>query len=190
MFENNEKGSFGCYSDIGKFSAMKYYTIVNKDKFLHPKKNTNSYFSNSEKEINEKEALNFTKSIFDKIPKKKLIKLKKIICEPEKDLEEIEEKKKKFSKYKYHKHNHKEITNIILKRKLIKKYDPSSTKYNPKLEYIYKKILGPPIFNSMTGRNDRKIFFGIHLFHSNSTPNYLTKDNKIKKNMLMMFAKK
>ena len=192
MFENNEKGSFGCYSDIGKFSAMKYYTIVNKDKFLHKdlNKNTNSHFSNPEKEINEKETLNFTKSIFDKIPKKKFIKLKKIICEPEKDLEELEEKKKKFSKFKYHKHNHKEITNIILKRKLIKKYDPSSTKYNPKLEYIYKKILGPPIFNSMTGRNDRKLFFGIHLFHSNSSPNYLTKDNKIKKKYVNDVCKK
>ena len=182
MLENNEKGSFGSYSEAGKNAAMKQYIIVNKNKFLcgNKKKLKNIDLMFNFKSIDNDIPLN---SNFKKIKHKiNIEKSEKLLCKINKNDTKEEENINniKESKYKYHIQNHKDIINMIIKKKGIKKYDPSSAKYNPKLEFIWKKILGPPIFNSMTGRNDRQSF-GFYFPKSNSASSILNKDHKIKK---------
>ena len=195
MFENNEKGSFGSYSSFGKYAAMTHYSIVHKNELLNGHKEKirqiDKFFENQQNDDDDN--LNSQiYSIFDtikpKIPLNKILK----ICEVEDDENDdnlINKNNKKTivnindnnnlnkELYKYHKKNHKDIFNLILKKKGIKRYDPSSVKYYPKLEYIWKKVLGPPIFSTMTGRNDRK-FFGYNFPNSNSSPFILNSNNK------------
>ena len=199
MFENNEKGSFGSYSSFGKYAAMTHYAIVHKKEFLKPNKEKIKHFDkffDNQKNEDDDNLNSHIYSIFDNIHPKIQYNRNLKICKGEDD-EKNDNKIKKNNKmnieednnennnvnkelYKYHKQNHKEIFNLILKKKGIKRYDPSSVKYYPKLEYIWKKVLGPPIFSSMTGRNDRK-FFGNNMSNSNSSPIILNKNNKMNK---------
>ncbi len=195
MFENNEKGSFGSYSSFGRYAAMTHYAIVHKKEFLKGRKEKIRHFDKFFDTQKSEDSSNLNSqfySIFDnKQPKIQYNRILKI-CEGEDNENNYDKKNRNNIEnnndnnnsikelYKYHKQNHKEIFNLILKKKGIKRYDPSSVKYHPKLEYIWKKVLGPPIFSSMTGRNDRK-FFGYNLSNSNSSPIILNKNNKMNK---------
>jgi hypothetical protein len=183
MFENNEKGSFGSYSSFGRYAAMTHYAIVHKKEFLKGRKEKIRHFDKFFDTQKSEDSSNLNSqfySIFDnKQPKIQYNRILKI-CEGEDNENNYDKKNRNNIEnnndnnnsikelYKYHKQNHKEIFNLILKNKGIKRYDPSSVKYHPKLEYIWKKVLGPPIFSTMTGRNDRKflvIIFQIVTHH-------------------------
>ena len=59
---------------------------------------------------------------------------------------------KSFDKYKYHLLHHNETTNNLVDKK---KISPSCTRYNPKLNYIYKKLIYSISFKKMCGRQKK-----------------------------------
>ena len=61
----------------------------------------------------------------------------------------------KYDKYKYHLlHHNDKYENIFIK----KKNNPSSTKYQPKYEYIYRKLIYSIPFKKMSGRQNKILF--------------------------------
>ena len=58
---------------------------------------------------------------------------------------------KTFDKFKYHLLHHNESPNLILKKRI----SPSCTRYRPKLEYIYKKLIYSISFKKMSGRQNK-----------------------------------
>ena len=139
MFENNEKGSFGSYSSFGKYAAMTHYAIVHKKEFLKPNKERIRHFDkffDNQKNEDDDNLNSQIYSIFDNIHPKIQYNRNLKICKNEDD-EKNDNKIKKNNKiniednndynncnkelYKYHKQNHKEIFNLILKKKRNKK---------------------------------------------------------------------
>ena len=59
---------------------------------------------------------------------------------------------KTFDKYKYHLLHHNETSNDLFDKK---KISPSCTRYNPKLDYIYKKLIYSIPFKKMCGRQKK-----------------------------------
>jgi hypothetical protein len=59
---------------------------------------------------------------------------------------------KTFDKYKYHLLHHNETYNGLPDKK---KISPSCTRYNPKLDYIYKKLIYSISFKKMCGRKEK-----------------------------------
>ena len=136
MFENNEKGSFGSYSSFGKYAAMTHYAIVHKKEFLKPNKEKIKHFDkffDNQKNEDDDNLNSHIYSIFDNIHPKIQYNRNLKICKGEDD-EKNDNKIKKNNKmnieednnennnvnkelYKYHKQNHKEIFNLILKKK-------------------------------------------------------------------------
>ena len=57
-----------------------------------------------------------------------------------------------FDKFKYHLIHHNESPNNLMDKKRI---SPSCTRYNPKLEYIYKKLIYSISFKKMSGRQNK-----------------------------------
>ena len=156
MFENNEKGSFGSYSSFGRYAAMTHYAIVHKKEFLKGRKEKIRHFDKFFDTQKSEDSSNLNSqfySIFDnKQPKIQYNRILKI-CEGEDNENNYDKKNRNNIEnnndnnnsikelYKYHKQNHKEIFNLILKKKGIKRYDPSSVKYHPKLAIcIYHKM--------------------------------------------------
>ena len=61
---------------------------------------------------------------------------------------------KAFDKYKYHLLHHNESSNDLIDKK---KISPSCTRYNPKLDYIYKKFIYSIPFKKMSGRQEKSL---------------------------------
>ena len=159
MFENETKGTYGSYSEAGRNSVEKYHIIMQKDKILEGKTKkikVHDFFSKEDEPIDIRKNNENQVDIFslpptmesDKKALQKQLKKKKV-CEPM-DLVNMNEK------YKYHKHHHKEYDDYF---KLVKtaKYAPSSTRYNPKMEFIWNRTIIGPSWNYMSGRNEKNI---------------------------------
>ena len=158
MFENSQTGWFGSYSIAGKTSAEKYIEVINKDKIVggyQPKLKTYNYFATEEEPIDlsstEKNSFeifnlpkNFEKEKFEKL---KLSQQKKV-CDP------IEKLNDSMNKYKAHQIHHKEQQKYleIIKNKSTDISD--SLRYNPNMNFIYKKILIDSNFNNYRGRDE------------------------------------
>ncbi len=144
MFENDAKGWHGSYSISGRNSAEKYHLIIHKDEIL----------KNELKKYRVKDVF----SPDDSIPLETLEENLNIfkVYEDQKNLlsmnkkEKINSKTKKISsdnKYKYHNQHMKEGN-----RK--KKKKTPETKYYPKYEYIYPKLITGPSWKYLKGRDD------------------------------------
>ena len=164
MFENEAKGWHGSYSSVGRTSAEQYHLILIKDVILSgrcKKKRIKDYFSTddnlakSNSNNTEEERDIFTEpSTKDKILQKlEVLKNRKEICEPfvNKDIPE---------KYKYHQYHHRELHNYNLIMKENQKFCPSSTSYNPKTNYIWKRTLTGPSWDILSGRDKNIIKIG------------------------------
>ena len=100
--------------------------------------NDNNIFSIEEKERQKLEE--FAEEIENKKEYKKRIKYE------DRDKKDIKQNKSKLMSHKY-------LFNKIFENK--KKIQPSCTKYNPKYETIFKKIVYSPSWKSMLGRKDQ-----------------------------------
>ena len=155
MFENPAKGWHGSYSVIGRSSAEKYHLILVKDLILrgrYKRSQIKNYFAvNKKQPKNKKKKEKFIDifeepSISDKIEKIHEYTLKrKKICEP-RNLENVPER------YKFHQNHHKELYNYNMILKQSKKYTPGSGKYNPKMEFIWKRTITGPRWDIISGR--------------------------------------
>ena len=142
MIENNAKKWYGSYSRAGRTSAENFYAIIHKDEILKRDKrkikniyeNQRSKLDYLDGKINLKKIINTKYSVINNIsvPKKK-----KIISY-----------KKDNSKYKYHNLHYE---NLITNNEIY--LEPSCTKYNPKYDFIYKKLITGPHWKDLLGRN-------------------------------------
>ena len=154
MFENEQKGSYGSYSEAGRNSVEKYHIVMQKDRILEGKTKkikVQDFFSKEDEPTDIRKTRENQIDIFSLPPtmesdKKALQKLqkRKEVCEPMEILNMNE-------KFKYHKHHHKELNDYL---KIVKKakYAPSSTRYNPKMEFIWNRTITGPSWNYMSGR--------------------------------------
>ena len=154
MFENNNKGWYGSYSVIGRNLVQRFALILKKDEIIsgNPKKNFyGDYFDTDDTKTIEEDNKNKNKvdifsTEYDKLKEEKLrikneenliknANLCSPICEAEKE------------RYKFHQNHHKEFQrNIRLRNKGI------NVSYNPKMEFIWKKIITGPKWQFLKGR--------------------------------------
>ena len=88
----------------------------------------------------------------------------------------INDNNKAIDKYRYHLLHHNESFNDLIDKK---KITPSCTRYNPKLDYIYKKIIYSIPFKKMSGRQEK-----IKIIKNLSCNNIKKDDNKSKISLL------
>lgn len=161
MFENETRGWHGCYSAIGRTSVETFQTVLHKDKILsknpQKKKIVRGFFTQDDDEpkiINDDHIDIFTLPPTNNVHKKQMEEelKKKITCEAESSKKAIPNEK-----YKYHIHHHKENLNKIKHDKQTPNYGPSSTKYQPKMDFIWNRIITGPNWDVLSGRNNRKL---------------------------------
>lgn len=144
MLLNDAKGSLGMFSRAGRYSAEKYHILMRKDEIINgqnrkinlpdiftPDENFHKPSDNMEEDIDifatrtkEKETTDLNTKMVRKQNKKKQ--------KPKDEITKYLEMKKK---------NRKKI------------YNPACTKYNPKNEYIYKRILTGPVWDASIKKN-------------------------------------
>lgn len=142
MFENETKGWHGSYSLAGRSSAEKYHLVINKDKIvsgLKSKIKIKGFFTQDDEDaINQNEIISQYVDIFAKDNKKGTNKLGDNINNEPNDNKVNRAKK-----------------TLKLKQKPIQTImTPSCTKYNPKLDYIWKRALSGPEWDKVSRRPD------------------------------------
>ena len=199
------------YSQIGEASAKQFSYILDKrnhlrellkEKKLH-KLVTENFIDQEEKDVYDDlyEKDGYEEDIFDKDYKNKYEQLLEEQKQKYLDLKnscsyKIDNKKEKISKkylldkydndkYKYHLiHHHHDhyIDKALLKAN---EGQLACTSYNPKMEYIYKKIIYCPQFKKMSGRYDQENLrdkiehqIEINLQHKKETESKLYKKKK------------
>ena len=174
------------FSKVGKFSMNKYSYLIDKTqkinekllKFKNRKKLFNDYFQ--DEHINSPKSEDFdsffsnddifsnTKSNQTKVRERKNDEFQiKSSCSyvnkvknRENEIFKIREKlinnndNKTIDKFKYHLLHHNENPNDFFEKK---KVAPSCTRYNPKLEYIFKKIIYSIPFKKISGRQEKSL---------------------------------
>ena len=189
MFENNTKGWHGSYSVIGRISAEKFHIILRKNEILKEKKrrkkvNTFLFPSDSFEKKNKSKPDETQVDIFEDIPKTE----KKIIEKSKKENKFIkfhQEKaicKIKSDIYNSHYLHHKEIEKQLKKFKDHQNLYMNSMKYNPKMEFIWKRVLSGPKWNCISGREWTKTVNNNKIKSLEDDDN-LGKDVKLKKNI-------
>ena len=161
MLENDAKGWHGSFSAAGRNSAEKYHMIVHKDSIIAgrtKKKKIFGFFSteednanNNQNEINDDhvDIFNLPFNTAEEKEKEKILrKQKKILCKGKYQKESINEK------YKYHQHHHKDNSDYLDKIKGQKGFQPSCTRYNPKMDFIWNKTITGPEWELMSGRTE------------------------------------
>ena len=155
MFENNTKGWHGSYSIVGKISAEKFHIILRKNEILEEKQ--------KRKKVN---SILFPSDSFDKKNKSKHEEAEQPVDIfeniPTKETNEKEDTKNfggcseihriKSEIFKTHYLHHQEIDKQIQKLKKHQNIFVNSMKYNPKMEYIWKRSLSGPKWNTISGR--------------------------------------
>ena len=185
--KNNHFNDKFNFSKVGNFSMNQYSYLIDKTKkineqFLNKKNrrklfndyfqeehiNTpksddiDSFFSNDD--IFSKSKSNYSHSKERNHPKEFQIKsscsyLNKV-KNKENEIFKIRKKlinndfNKTFDKYKYHLLHHNETPNDFFDKK---KISPSCTRYNPKLDYIYKKLIYSLPFKKISGRQEKSL---------------------------------
>lgn len=150
MFENNTKGWHGSYSIVGKISAEKFHIILKKNEILEEKKRrqkVNSFLfpSDSLEKKNKSKPEEKQVDIFENSPIK------------EKNTNEIKDSIRHKGKinseiFKLHYLHHQDIEKQIQKIKKHENLYANSMKYNPKMEFIWKRSLSGPKWNTISGR--------------------------------------
>ena len=159
MFENDTKGWYGSYSIAGRESAEKYHIVVHKDEILNignKKLKTREIFSPDE--IQQIESFEDQLNIFKAYSSEKK--------NPMSDL--IKEKKKKSiipnHKLKYH---NKHMSEGNKKKK---SSEPPCTRYYPRYEYIWPKLITGPSWKQSRGRTfNKKEVDNQEFFHEDIT---------------------
>ena len=143
MFENKTKKWYGSYSRAGKISAENFYSIIHKDDILkREKKRVKSLYEIQKNNLDYLDGkINFNKIINTKYT----IKINS--TNHKKRKVNIYNKKDPF-KFKYHNLHYEN-----LKHKNEIYIEPSCTKYNPKYDFIHKKINTGPKWEDLLGRN-------------------------------------
>ena len=157
MIENNAKGWHGSFSVIGRISAETFHVILNKNEMLKEKRrrkkvNTFLFPSDSFDKKNKAKPDEIQIDIFedsiqkDKKDKKNIKNNNKIpgqdnkVCNINTDI------------FNSHYLRHKEIEKQIMKFKKHENLYMSSMKYNPKMDYIWKRVLSGPKWSTISGR--------------------------------------
>ena len=158
MLENDTKGWHGSFSAAGRNSAEKYHMIVHKDSIIAGKgrkKKVFGFFQDDDENGSNQNDLNDDHvDIFnlpfntaeEKEKERKLKKQKKILCKGQYSKENVNER------FKYHQHHHKDNSDYIEKLKGQKGFQPSCTRYNPKMDFIWNKTLTGPSWKLVKGR--------------------------------------
>ena len=161
MHENNAKGWHGSYSVVGRISAEKYHVILMKNKILEEKerkKKVNSFLIPSDSFESKKKLKPGEDEIdiFEETPKKK------VETEINEEKEETKNNNNKIScgnihkinseAYKAHYLHHQEIEKQIKKMNKHPNLYVNSMKYNPKMDYIWKRVISGPKWNTISGR--------------------------------------
>ena len=160
MFENNAKGWHGSYSVVGRISAEKFHIILMKNEILNEKKrrikvNTFLFPSDSFEKKNKLKTEEDKIDIFDNIPKEnKSSKKEKKTIKYNNNIELSNKPNCNIDSPIYNSHflHHKEIERQIKKIKEHENLYLNAMKYNPKMEYIYKRVLSGPKWNTISGR--------------------------------------
>ena len=160
MLENDTKGWHGSFSAAGRNSAEKYHMIVHKDSIIAGKgrkKKVFGFFQDDDENGSNQNDLNDDHvDIFnlpfntaeEKEKERKLKKQKKILCKGQYSKENVNER------FKYHQHHHKDNSDYIEKLKGQKGFQPSCTRYNPKMDFIWNKTLTGPSWKLVKGREE------------------------------------
>ena len=149
MFENDAKGWFGSYSVAGRNSAEKYHIIVHKDEILNGEKKKlliKDIFTPDEPQQveNIEDNLDIFK-VYSSENKDKLGMISK--SQNQKPLIKLVKK----DKFQYH---NKHMND---KNRIKKKSEPSCTRYYPKYEYIWPRLITGPEWEIVRGRVYKKI---------------------------------
>ncbi len=187
MIENNAKGWHGSYSVIGRISAEKFHIILRKNEILKEKErrkkvNTFLFPSDSFEKKNKSKPEETQVDIFEDIPKteKKIIKSKK-----ENNFIKFHHKKAtctiKPDIFNFHNLHHKEIEKHAKTFKDHQNLYMNSMKYNPKMDFIWKRVLSGPKWNSISGREWTKTVN--NKIKSLADDDNSGKDVKLKKNI-------
>jgi len=164
MLENNAKKWYGSYSRAGRASAENFYAIVHKEDILN--KETKKIKSYYEKQRSNLEYLD------DNINFNKIYNTKYTITEIP-----LETRRKAIKKEEKPLFEHK---NQIMNGSIY--VDPTCTKYNPKYDLIFKKLITGPKWKDKLGRNyPIQNFTSSDCFLNINPFNYKIKKNKIKK---------
>ena len=148
MFENHAKGWYGSYSKVGRSSAEKYFVITHKDDILNGEtkkiKIKDIFSPDEEKEEN---------CIEDNIDVYQIYNSKfnntNCVLKPKKKNILTYSAKKRF-KNKSIENKYDDLHQRA--RMKIKITDPSCTKYYPKFDYIFPKLLSGPEWDYVPGR--------------------------------------
>ena len=148
MFENKAKGWYGSYSKVGRSSAEKYFVITHKDDIINGETKKIKI-----KDIFEPDEDKAESCIEDNIDVYKIYNSKYNTAnnssKPKKmiqlTLSDKKRLKKNKIKHKYHDLHKKSKMKIRIT-------DPSCTKYYPKFDYIFPKLISGPEWNHVPGR--------------------------------------
>ena len=186
MLENKARGWYGSYSLAGRSSAERYQLVLKKDEILSnkiKKIKLKNYFTTedvveteSDRQQNDENQDIFSRTYKnDQTIKKSEINQKYLgeYCDTE--IYDAPEK------YKYHHQHHKDLYNYNQIMKTQKKYLPSSTKYHPKMDLIWKRVITGPKWKLISGRNKKKIKIHSKIINENDKNKKNDKNDKNKK---------
>lgn len=148
MVENDAKGWHGNFSSAGRNSAEKYNIPALKNKNHHKKLKIRDFFSSPEPEpeYDDEDALQQV-DIFSED-----YSSKPIPNSPSKINKSKSESTLDIDRYKYH---NKHLSEIVFGKK--KEPNPPCTRYNPKMDIIWRKTVTGPKWKTLQGRNDEII---------------------------------
>lgn len=207
MLENEAKGWHGNYSIIGRNIVERFQLLLKKDEILSgkmKKKYVSGFaFGDEESEENLKNKKNKDVDIFSDNYDKQMKEKLKIRNEEKKIMQaEICTSKTKYDvkeKYKYHQSHHSDLINY--NDKLIKIKEKNGTglaNYNPKKDFVWKKVITGPHWELLKGRknNDNNIYLNkdrkgkgvnFYLTHKSFASNSITMDKQTKRGVLPTF---
>ena len=170
MLENETKGWYGSYSLAGKRSAEKYNNIVHKNEILKGetrKIKIRDIFTPDEP---KNDILEEHMDIF----KQYSLDNNNVIKEHKKEMKKKEKNKIKSenekSNFKYFFHNKHCSSNAKKEKRLPP--EPGCTRYNPRYNYIWPKLLTGPRWKDVIGRKHKKIEIDKRDFVINNLENY------------------
>ena len=169
MIENDQKGWYGAFSTVGKYSAEGYHVIKNKDKILNTQTKRDQKYQITdfllrngyhniygETNIKTKESIDDSQldiiedniDIFQLDTKNKITSKEKKKSKKNKNLTRPHSAYHRINKeaYKYHDKHMSE------RKKLKEEFTPDCTKYVPNKEFVWKRTLVGPAWKKLKGR--------------------------------------
>jgi len=207
MLENEAKGWHGNYSIIGRNIVERFQLILKKDEILSgkmKKKYVSGFnFGDEVSEDNKKNRKNKDVDIFSDNYDKQMKEKLKIKNEEKKIMQaELCTSKTKYDvkeKYKYHQSHHSDL--ITFNDKLVKIKEKNGTglaNYNPKKDFVWKKVITGPHWELLKGRKNSKNNISLnkdrkgkggnfYLTHKAFESNSITMDKQTKRGALPTF---